>query len=51
MPTSPKVGIFAIRSLYFKNKIDAIRNICKDKGYDLFMNCGIYYINQVFYSS
>jgi hypothetical protein len=51
LPTSPKVGIFVIRSLSFKNKIETIRNVCKDKGYDLFMNCGINYINQVFYSS
>lgn len=51
VPSSPKVGIFVIRSLSWNNKIDKIRNVCKDKGYDLFMNCGIHYINQVFYSS
>jgi hypothetical protein len=40
-----KVGIFAIRSLTYKNKIEKARNACKEIGYDLFCNSNIFYIN------
>ncbi len=44
------VGLFLIRSPTFKTKIEQTRDVCKLKGYDLFENGNVYYINQVFYN-